>query len=68
MNTDCPFCQDHTEDIDYLFMRCDFVQQIWHTIVEYTPNPIKANLSFPDWIDHVWKNGKVYGVIYGNLL
>lgn len=48
-------------------MGCEFVQQICATILEYSPNPINANLCFLDWIDHIWTTDKAYGAIFGPL-
>lgn len=42
--SDCPYCDQYLEDIDYLSMNCYFVQEIQNTD-GHCPNPTKSNLK-----------------------
>lgn len=52
------------EDVDHLFMRCCFVQEIWNIVVDYYLFSIRADLSYIDWIEHMLKYVKVYNKFY----
>lgn len=44
--------------LDHLFMNCYFFQEIWNTITNYCPIPIKSNFNSIDFIYYIWKHEK----------
>lgn len=61
---DCLFCQNHLEDSDNLFMRCCFCSRNLEYKVDYCHVPIRRNLVFIDWFEHVWKKKQRHIINY----
>lgn len=49
INGDCLFCASHLEDIDNLFKKRSFVNEIY--IADFCPMHINGNMHFLDRID-----------------
>lgn len=65
---DCPFCNSHLEDIDHLFRRYDFAKEVCSDMIELYLTLVNNHMHFLDWINLIWKDGKVYNKFCHNHL
>lgn len=66
VNGECPFCQKDNDDINHLFNHCEVTKHIWNTISIGCPSPHFSDMSFVDWLEHIWNNKTWYDKVFHN--
>lgn len=56
INTQCPMCNNHEEEIDHLFLHCHYAKQVWSCATDMSLSDFDSNLMISEWLANLSHN------------